>query len=839
MEQNAAKANSLARPTSPEFNLNSSPTFDRTNEQAVSPTFDNHNDSVKDSSKSPTFDRCSSPVFNCSEPSFEKSKLSEPGSPTFDKPGSPTFEKAGSPTFEKAGSPTLEKAGSPTFEKAGSPTFEKAGSPTFEKAGSPTFEKPGSPIFEKTGSPTSRKDQPTPKKKSSPIFEVEPPIFERDGLSSSDLKKDSSTSEKLAFTNQHEAQNQAQSENSLPVTTSSLKSVSEVVDHLNSVTSSNSMLDDPACTFSPLPSFEPDSSIFDRNSENSAGKSNKLKIDNDIFVSETEVDSLTFTSPKKTTPVYSSCSKIQSSPSCQRKVLVSPVPDSRTNVLKTVVSNHQSGEMSTVSLIPISISGHINSRPVPQISSGIQTMTPDSRISSSSVGTVRLAKISPQKSNPGQFVNQSSQIQVLAPSQQQNVMVVNQQPGSSQQVYVMPSPQQRLIMSPPSSSTQQVLVLPQSQLPNSQPIFIASQNQGQQVFVSQSPQQSNMSGQPIFIATSGANSGQPIIIAQHNQSPQTAQVVFTSQSQITSGPQFILAPQPQTNTGQIILSPNNSASPQQVLITQQPASSGPVLVQTPNSQVQGQILLAPQNQVSQNPVLISPPSSARVLVLPQSQQTNNQVLLAPQQSSQNAVQQFVIGTQTSPPSSEQMMLSAPVFLNSSSNPVIISQSGSPTKQILVPLSASSFPAARISSGHVTSHSSMSSNVTSHSNVTSQSTSLTTSCTTVYSEPVVCTTPGRYTFTLSPSKMPAMSPIKVTHISPIKFMSNGNGGAVALVSGSQVNLFFILFLVLLFVLFFNQLHEVPPHKRCFTNSYKIYISAASRNCLPSNNPSVWI
>jgi hypothetical protein len=70
-------------------------------------------------------------------------------------------------------------------------------------------------------------------------------------------------------------------------------------------------------------------------------------------------------------------------------------------------------------------------------------------------------------------------------------------------------------------------------------------------------------------------------------------------------------------------------------------------------------------------------------------------------------------------------------------------------------------------------------------VTSAMTSVTTSCTTVYSEPVVCTAPGRQTYTLSPSKLPVMSPIKVTHISPIKFMSNGAGGTVALVAGNQV------------------------------------------------------
>ena len=710
----------------------------------MSPTFDKQKDnySSKDDGQSPTFDRCSSPVFKRSQPDSKKIKSYK------DEPTSSTFDQQGSPTFDKPGSPT----------------FDKSGSPTFEKQGSPTFDKPDSSIFE---------------------------------------QQRSQTSEKTITNHEYQAIKQSGCKPYDSVSVPTPKPSSEVADHLNYI--SGSVLDDP--TFSPLPHFQPDSSIFDRNSENSTGKSDKLKIDNDIFVSEAEVDNYIrpLTSPKKTiqsnVPVLGPSPQIINNPGNQRKILVSPVPDSRKTVLKTVVSNHQSGEpMSAVSLIPISISGHINSRSVSQMSPTIQTMTTDPTTPNSFHNTVRLAKISPQKPNT-QFVNTSPQYQVLVPGQQQNLMVVNQQAGSSQQMYVLPqSPQQRLIMSPPNSGAQQVLVLPHNQHHTSQQILLAPHNQGtaQQVFVSQPQQPSNLSGQPIFIATSGHNTGQPIIIAQQNQGQQSGhqvlltsqsqtagshqvlltsqsqtagshQVLLTSQSQTAGSHQFILAPQATGNPGQIILSQNQSTGPQHVFITQQSVNNGQVIMQTPNSG--GQILIASQGQVPQGQVILSPQNNTRVLVLPQSQQTNNQVLLAPQQTPNNTVQQFVIGTQTSPPSSEPpsnqlLFSSAPVFINSAPNPVIISsQTGSPTKQILVPLSSSSFSGGRVSS-------------------VSSNTSVTTSCTTVYSEPVVCTAPGRYTYTLSPAKL---SPIKMAHLSPLKLMTNGSGGTVALMSNNQVNI----------------------------------------------------
>ena len=752
----------------------------------MSPTFDKQKDnySSKDDGQSPTFDRCSSPVFKRSQPDSKKIKSykDEPTSSTFDQQGSPTFDKPGSPTFDKPGSPTFDKSESPTFDKPGSPTFDMPASPTFDKPGSPTFDKPGSPTCDKSESPTFDKPgSPTFDKSESPTFDKpDSSIFEQ---------QRSQTSEKTITNHEYQAIKQSGCKPYDSVSVPTPKPSSEVADHLNYI--SGSVLDDP--TFSPLPHFQPDSSIFDRNSENSTGKSDKLKIDNDIFVSEAEVDNYIrpLTSPKKTiqsnVPVLGPSPQIINNPGNQRKILVSPVPDSRKTVLKTVVSNHQSGEpMSAVSLIPISISGHINSRSVSQMSPTIQTMTTDPTTPNSFHNTVRLAKISPQKPNT-QFVNTSPQYQVLVPGQQQNLMVVNQQAGSSQQMYVLPqSPQQRLIMSPPNSGAQQVLVLPHNQHHTSQQILLAPHNQGtaQQVFVSQPQQPSNLSGQPIFIATSGHNTGQPIIIAQQNQGQQSGhqvlltsqsqtagshQVLLTSQSQTAGSHQFILAPQATGNPGQIILSQNQSTGPQHVFITQQSVNNGQVIMQTPNSG--GQILIASQGQVPQGQVILSPQNNTRVLVLPQSQQTNNQVLLAPQQTPNNTVQQFVIGTQTSPPSSEPpsnqlLFSSAPVFINSAPNPVIISsQTGSPTKQILVPLSSSSFSGGRVSS-------------------VSSNTSVTTSCTTVYSEPVVCTAPGRYTYTLSPAKL---SPIKMAHLSPLKLMTNGSGGTVALMSNNQVNI----------------------------------------------------
>ena len=801
IEENAARAHT-SKPTSPVFDTPNSPTYDRTFEKVVSPTFDKQKDnySLKDDGQSPTFDRCSSPVFKRSQPDSKKIKsykdeptsstFDQQGSPTFDKPGSPTFDKSESPTFDKPGSPTFDKPASPTFDKPGSPTFDKSESPTFDKPGSPTFDKSESSTFDKPGSPTFDKPgSPTFDKSGSPTFEKQgSPTFDKPDSSIFEQQR-SQTSEKTITNHEDQAIKQSGCKPYDSVSVPTPKPSSEVADHLNYI--SGSVLDDPA--FSPLPHFQPDSSIFDRNSENSTGKSDKLKIDNDIFVSEAEVDNYIrpLTSPKKTiqsnVPVLGPSPQIINNPGNQRKILVSPVPDSRKTVLKTVVSNHQSGEpMSAVSLIPISISGHINSRSVSQMSPTIQTMTTDPTTPNSFHNTVRLAKISPQKPNT-QFVNTSPQYQVLVPGQQQNLMVVNQQAGSSQQMYVLPqSPQQRLIMSPPNSGAQQVLVLPHNQHHTSQQILLAPHNQGtaQQVFVSQPQQPSNLSGQPIFIATSGHNTGQPIIIAQQNQGQQSGhqvlltsqsqtagshQVLLTSQSQTAGSHQFILAPQATGNPGQIILSQNQSTGPQHVFITQQSVNNGQVIMQTPNSG--GQILIASQGQVPQGQVILSPQNNTRVLVLPQSQQTNNQVLLAPQQTPNNTVQQFVIGTQTSPPSSEPpsnqlLFSSAPVFINSAPNPVIISsQTGSPTKQILVPLSSSSFSGGRVSS-------------------VSSNTSVTTSCTTVYSEPVVCTAPGRYTYTLSPAKL---SPIKMAHLSPLKLMTNGSGGTVALMSNNQVNI----------------------------------------------------
>ena len=491
---------------------------------------------------------------------------------------------------------------------------------------------------------------------------------------------------------------------------------------------------------SPLPEINFKPSIFE---QDITTNSNKLKIDEDILVSKAVID---------TYPSTSECSTVTSNRSTVFSI--SPLVADSKLVPKTVVSNLACSNDGARSIVQTVSETSVLPPRMPHVPNGHGYL---------------VTAADTRGSNPVAIEQVTKQHMVVAREQ-----------VAKQQMVVIPHTgvtQKRLMINDHHTTSQQMIIVP-SNLPQPS-VVINKQNLN--------IQQLNT---PQFItADQQAPSGRPVIFVPHSQQnvPSTVQqMIFIPNNSVqqnsivnqsVSSQQVVILPQPAEKQG-IIVNNQPNYGQQVILFPQQQSTNSVMFPQSNPQQVmvvpQKQVLLAPTNQPTllpamsqpnQSPILIAPHNSHHIRISPKksgpsflmpappkplaqthrlvvlSQATSSAVLVAP---SDGVTHHVMISSHTTP------LILSPVV--TSSKPILIS---SLTGDRVFYSSASLMTTSAVtmtSSGDMMSSSSISSD--------------NTSCTSVYSKPVVCAVPAPTNCTLSHSPLktspnrPVLSTVQV-------------------------------------------------------------------------------